>query len=737
METSDRVRELTASFLRAHGARIEEGLSKGLDQAGSSALLPTHRALFLLARTHIQEPSHHRLIADIRGALPEADSQAVVQGLISGQLILWTLLHGALREVPGPHRDIDVIHHALSLVGDTVDGVIGALADLARPGAAPSGAALPEWGTLVEFGRVHREFHALNRITRDLLDTRDPAQMFQILEQGILSTFHIRSLVIAAVDREKGGVEVVRAYPLASTASPDPIGWRFDLSHPDILCDVARTGRIEVIDGWDPRYHERIEEADGRKVFRQRPRDFNRESTSFFVPILAGDRAIGVVCTASPQTDKQLVLRQIERMRPFFDQVGATLSNVSEIIERRRTQETLQVTNRRLEEALAELQAAQQEFARQERLRALGRMASGIAHDFNNALSPIVGYSEMLLAGTIGLNDRERVTNALRIVNMAARDAARIVTRLREFYRPREKGEVFLPVDLNQMIKQTISLTQPRWKTQAQGNGVAVKVRTRLQKTPPASGNEADLREMLANLIFNAVDAMPDGGTVTLRTRVEGERVVLEVSDTGTGMTEEVRQRCLEPFFTTKGEYGTGLGLAMVYGILRRHEGTIDIQSALGRGTTFVIRLPALTGQKTEKRGEKALPPARPLRVLAVDDEPRVLGVLKEYLTGDGHAVETASSGREGIEKFRADRFDLVVTNRAMPGLSGDRLAGLVKKAAPDTPVILLTGFSEFMDAAGEHPEGVDLVLSKPLTLAALREAVARVSAPDRRRLPV
>ncbi|OGG53254.1 MAG: hypothetical protein A3F84_05090 [Candidatus Handelsmanbacteria bacterium RIFCSPLOWO2_12_FULL_64_10] len=737
METSDRVRELTASFLRTHGARIEEELSKGLDQAGSMAFLPTHRALFHLARTHIQEPSHHRLIADICGTLPGGDSRSVVQGVISGQLVLWAVLHSALREVPGPHRDIDIIHHALALVGDTVDGIIGALADLARPGAAPSGAPFPEWGTLVEFGKIHREFQALSRITRDLLDTRDPAQMFQILEQGILSTFHIRSLVIAAVDHEKGGVEVFRAYPLASPTSPDPIGWRFDLSHPDILCDVARTGRIEVIDGWDPRFHERIVQPDGSFAFLQRPRGAYKNQTSFFVPILAGDRAIGVVCTASPQTDRQLVLRQIERMRPFFDQVGATLSNVSEIIERRRTEETLQVTNRRLEEALAELQAAQQEFARQERLRALGRMASGIAHDFNNALSPIMGYSEMLLAGTIDLDDRERVSNSLRIMNLAARDAAKIVSRLREFYRPREEGEIFLPVDLNQLIEQTISLTQPRWKTQAQANGVVVKIKTRLQKTPPASGNETDLREMLANLIFNAVDAMPDGGTVTLRTRVEGERVILEVSDTGTGMTEEVRQRCLEPFFTTKGEYGTGLGLAMVYGIIRRHEGTIDIQSALGRGTTFVIRLPALTGQKTEKRGEKAFPPARPLRVLAVDDEPRVLGVLKEYLTGDGHTVETASSGREGIEKFRADRFDLVVTNRAMPGLSGDRLAGLVKEVAPDTPVILLTGFSEFMDAAGERPEGVDLVLSKPLTLAALREAVARVSAPERRRLPI
>ncbi|MSS73835.1 MAG: hypothetical protein EXS64_20465 [Candidatus Latescibacteria bacterium] len=531
VETPNRVREMTAAFLQEHGTCIEEELSRGLDQDGSTAFLPTHVALLHLARTYIRESSRHGLIAELRGMLPGADSRTVIQGVIPGQLILWTILHRMLRDVAGPHRDIDIIHHALSLAGDTVDGIIGALVDLARPGAASSATLSPEWETLVEFGRMHREFQALNRITRDLLDTRDPAQMFQILEHGILGTFHLRSLVIAAVDHEKGGVEVVRAYPLASETSSDPIGWRFDLSHPDILCGVARTGRVEVIDGWDPRYHERIVETDGRMAFRQRPRDFNRGSTAFFVPILAGDLVIGVVCTASSQADRQLVLRQIERMRPFFDQVGATLSNVSEIIERRRTEEALQVTNRRLGETLAELQATQQEFARQERLRALGQMASGIAHDFNNALSPIMGYSEMLLAGTIDLDDRERVMKSLRIMNMAARDAAKIVSRLREFYRRREEGEVFLPVDLNRLIEQTISLTQPRWKTQAQAGGVAVKIETHLQKTLPASGNKADLREMLANLIFNAVDAMPDGGTITLRTRAEGERVVLEVSD--------------------------------------------------------------------------------------------------------------------------------------------------------------------------------------------------------------
>jgi signal transduction histidine kinase len=279
-------------------------------------------------------------------------------------------------------------------------------------------------------------------------------------------------------------------------------------------------------------------------------------------------------------------------MRPFFDQVGATLSNVSEIIERRRTAETLQVTNLRLEEALAELRATQEEITRQERLRALGQMASGIAHDFNNTLSLILGYTQMLLAGSIDPQDRQKVTRALQVIDMAARDAARGVGRLREFYRPREKGEAFLPVNLNEVVGQTTSLTQPRWMTQAQADGLAIHVETALGDIPPVLGNEAALREMLTNLIFNAVDAMPEGGTITIRTRAEGERVLLEVSDTGTGMTEETRQRCLDPFFTTKGERGTGLGLAMVDGITRRHEGTIEVKSELGCGTSVTVRLP-------------------------------------------------------------------------------------------------------------------------------------------------
>jgi PAS domain S-box-containing protein len=363
MEIDARVRELTAGFLDAREGRIVEALSAGLGQAGATDCLPVHRALFDLARAHVRRPSHRATVAGVRKALdgvPRGD----IQPLLSGQIALWTVLHRMLRETDGPHRHMGVIHTALALAGDTVDGVIGALIDRSQ-GEGPA----PGWGTLVEAGRTHRECHALSRLARDLLDVRDPALMFEVLERGILDTFHLRSLVIAAVDHEEGVVEVVCGYS-AFPLSHGPLSLRLDLSHPDILCDVARTGRTEVIDGWDPRYHEWTPQADGSVCSRQRPGDFNAGQTAFFIPILARDRVIGLIATGSTQKSKPLVLREIERMQPFLHHVGATLSNVSEIAERRRAEEALRRGEAELsrlvrrQEALLRISQAAQEMVR-------------------------------------------------------------------------------------------------------------------------------------------------------------------------------------------------------------------------------------------------------------------------------------------------------------------------------------------------------------------------------------
>jgi len=404
--------------------------------------------------------------------------------------------------------------------------------------------------------------------------------------------------------------------------------------------------------------------------------------------------------------------------------VVATLEDATQEI---RIRSELRETSRHLEETLAEVHVEQDQVAQIERLRALGEMASGIVHEFNNALTPVLGYSELLLRVPSVLDEKEKVLSYARAINTAARDAAEVVSRLRQFYRRRAEDEVISPCDVNALVRQTISLTAPRWSDEGMGAGRAIRIQTELSQVPPVHGNETELRELLTNLILNAIDAMPQGGTITIRTRAAGAYVVLEVCDTGIGMTEEVRRRCFDPFFTTKGSAGTGMGLPVVHGIVRRHRGTIELETAPGKGTTFRIGLPSGAPGESVGKDTRRLRAARLLRVLVVDDEEPVRATLVQYLLADGHSAEAAADGSEALDKFRRGRFDLVITDLAMPGMSGVHLASRIKQLEPGQPVIMLTGFAETMAVAGEQPPGADLALQKPISLGALREAVGRL----------
>ena len=367
----------------------------------------------------------------------------------------------------------------------------------------------------------------------------------------------------------------------------------------------------------------------------------------------------------------------------------------------------------------------------QERFRALEKMARGIAHDFNNALMPVVGFTEILLGNPKYLEDKERLSEYLNLIHAAGQDAMKIVARLRDFYRKRQKNELLLPMDVRQIVEQAVFLTRPKWREEALSRGVAIKVETDVSNLPKILGNDSDLREALIDLIFNAVDAMPAGGSISISGREEEKYLILDIADTGIGMTEEVRKHCLDPFFTTKGLRGAGLGLAMVYGVVKRHEGTIQVRSEPQKGSVFTLRLPLsprgdLLNGFLSPRTSLSGAAIKHLHFLAVDDEPMVLRVIKEYLAEDGHTVETAKDGQEGLVKFRGGNFDLVVTDWAMPGLSGDKLAAQIKQDSPSTPVIMLTGFGELIRAKGEKIAGVDLLLNKPPTLSAMREAVAQ-----------
>jgi signal transduction histidine kinase len=392
-----------------------------------------------------------------------------------------------------------------------------------------------------------------------------------------------------------------------------------------------------------------------------------------------------------------------------------------------------------LQQAYDDLRQSQQAVLQQERLRALGQMASGIAHDINNAISPVSLYTESLLEREPNLSERAR--GYLSTIQQAIEDVARTVARMREFYRERQTQLTLARVELNRATRQVIELTRPRWSDQPQQRGLMIELRTELAESlPEIMGAENEIRDALTNLVFNAVDAMPSGGTLTVRTRRERrenaeDRAVVEVSDTGVGMDEDTRRRCLEPFYTTKGERGTGLGLAMVYGMVQRHSAEIEIESSVGVGTTIRLSFAAHTASVVSAPSA-TYPgaPGRRLRVLLVDDDPVLIKSLQDTLEEDGHQVIATHGGQAGIDAFaqaqrNEERFDLVITDLGMPYVDGRKVAASIKELSPATPIILLTGWGQRLIADNDTPANVDRVLSKPPRLNELRVAFLQLVA--------
>ena len=386
-----------------------------------------------------------------------------------------------------------------------------------------------------------------------------------------------------------------------------------------------------------------------------------------------------------------------------------------------------------LQAAYEDLHTTQQAVMQQERLRVLGQMSSGIAHDINNAISPIMLYTDSLLETEPGLSERAR--QSLTTIQQAVSDVAETVARMREFYRPREAQVELEPLQLNALVAQTRELTRARWETMPRQQGIVIELRMELEEgAPPVLGIANEIREALVNLVFNAVDAMPAGGVLTLRTRRAGsDTMVVEVVDTGMGMDEETRRRCLEPFFTTKGERGTGLGLPMVYGTMQRLNGFVEFDSAPGAGTTVRLGMAIAAGEATPE-ASALLPVPTGLTLLLVDDDPILLRSLREILEMDGHVIEAADGGQKGIDAFRlslepgAARFMAVITDLGMPHVDGRLVAATVKQMAPQVPVILLTGWGERLLAEGRQVPHVDRVLGKPPRMRDLRQALAELT---------
>jgi len=396
------------------------------------------------------------------------------------------------------------------------------------------------------------------------------------------------------------------------------------------------------------------------------------------------------------------------------------------------------------QKAYDELRMAQQTVVEQERLRALGQMASGVAHDINNALSPITAYSELLLSTLPELEEVPR--QRLQRISQAASDVAQIVARMREFYRRDLDPQQLEKVNVNRAVEEVIELTRPRWRDLAQRQGTSIQVKLELEANPPLLVcNASELREALTNVIFNAVDALPFGGAITFSTRSvtdpvlqEGDiaepRLQIEVRDTGIGMDEKVRQHCLEPFFSTKhAKGGTGLGLAMVYGMVKRHDGLIEIDSIPNQGTSVRLIFPIQDRATASARPQTTNSGScRSLRILCIDDEPQLRQLMHDVLEVHHHNVSVAPSGKEGLEMFRSnlkggEPYEVVITDLGMPDMDGHHLARAIKAESPHTPVIMLTGWGTMMKSEGEIAPEVDAVLSKPPRIQELNDLLHRI----------
>ena len=392
---------------------------------------------------------------------------------------------------------------------------------------------------------------------------------------------------------------------------------------------------------------------------------------------------------------------------------------------------------------IAEQERIREQFSQIEKLSALGELASGVAHDFNNTLAGILGRAQLILR----TNDPEKITRGLNIIIKTAEDGAKTVKRIQDFARQRRDHD-FEPVSIDQILFDVSEITRPRWKDRAEASNVQITLDLQIRSKAKVMGDESELREVLVNMVFNAVDAMPEGGALTLAAKDVDDYVVISVGDTGTGMAPDVKSRIFDPFFTTKGKAGMGLGLAVSFGIIRRHEGSVEVESEVGAGTQFKISLPkaklaeesvaAEESSVTQPEIEKlvleapAFHAARSFdgnqpKILVVDDEESVRELLRDLLESEGCRVYLAQGGREAFGLFEAHQFDAIFTDVGMPGMSGWELAHAVRQRNETIPITIVTGWGEAVGSDEQKEARVDWIVTKPFRAERISELAQEI----------
>ncbi|MBW1855678.1 MAG: response regulator, partial [Deltaproteobacteria bacterium] len=406
------------------------------------------------------------------------------------------------------------------------------------------------------------------------------------------------------------------------------------------------------------------------------------------------------------------------------DNVGA-VGVIRDITERKKVEKALQRSHEELERQVKERTA---KLLQAEKLKSLGELSGGVAHDFNNTLASILGRVQLLqtqFKPPPGKPEKRKsmhdLKRGLEIIERAAIDGSETVRRIQEFSRRRDDDKYFTKVDINELVLNALEFTQVRWKSNAESKGIKINIQKELSPLLPVNGSASELREVFTNLINNAVDAIPDGGEIKVNAFKDNSHAVVEIKDTGSGISKDIKDRIFDPFFTTKDIHSTGLGLSVSYGIISRHHGTIAVDSVEGKGSTFTIKLPiAKKTENQEVKEEKVIPINRKpkkARILVVEDEEDVRELLRDILTDDGHSVEIAADGSKGIMMFEKKEFDLVFTDLGMPGMSGWEVTEKIKSINDKVPVALITGWNVKLDETVMNDCRINFVLQKPFKM--------------------
>jgi signal transduction histidine kinase/ActR/RegA family two-component response regulator/predicted negative regulator of RcsB-dependent stress response len=439
-------------------------------------------------------------------------------------------------------------------------------------------------------------------------------------------------------------------------------------------------------------------------------------------PIIERARRVAERCGDRESAGRALLIMIEEMCDQLADderrEIGAQANQLLANSQQAATRERLRNCLHLIAEAHKNHEAQREQEIHAQKMAALGELSFGVAHNVNNTLTGILGRAQLLLRNS---SDPAKLEAGIEMIIKSAEDGAHIIRRIQDFARQRPSRE-FEVVSIADLLKDACEMTRPRWESRSEFAPIRFVLHADCKAH--VKGDPVELREVLVNMIYNAVDAMPSGGEVRVSIQETRDRAVVSIADTGTGMTMETKQRLFDPFFTTKGKAGTGMGLAVSFGIIRRHEGAIDVESEQGRGTTFRISLPKVELAVERNTGTLIMPQEEPqdqgkVRVLVVDDEEHVREVLIEALESEGCQVLSAQSGEIALALFDQyqGKFDAVFTDIGMPDMSGWELVTEIRERSKNVPLAIISGWADAISVETKNEVQANWIVPKPFDI--------------------